>query len=389
MVVRAGVGIAYMQTQPYFMYDFGFINPLIPFSLTVAPSDFPPGYNLAFPFPQATFTQQIIANPNSIQNLGIALSRTVADHHLPDGTSDQWNLSVQQTLASNLALQIAYVGNRVYHLYYNTLPNQFLPHGGPRPDPTYSTVEIMQNVATSGYNALQVSLNERNYHGLVLDAYYTWGKTLSYGTANDINNIGNNNVQDLNNVAGSYGPVDGDIRNVFTLDYSYLVPTVAFARDSTIGRAVFGGWHFAGISSYTSGLPFNVLSGLDLVRNQRITGDRPNAVTGVNRYVKNKSTRQWLNPAAFDNQTPYNQQVFGNLSYNATFGPRQFSYDAALHKAFQITEGSTLTFRAESFNVLNHVVFSTPQNTMTTPTFGTILAGSSGRAFQLALTYAF
>jgi hypothetical protein len=77
------------------------------------------------------------------------------------------------------------------------------------------------------------------------------------------------------------------------------------------------------------------------------------------------------------------------LSYNAAFGPRQFSYDAALHKAFKITESSTLTFRAEAFNVMNHVNFSTPQNTMTTPNFGVILAGSAGRAFQLALTYAF
>jgi hypothetical protein len=389
LVVRAGGGLAYMQTQPFFLYDFGFINPLIPFSLTVAPSDFPPGYNLAFPFPQATFTSQVIANPNSIQNLGIALSRTVADHHLPDGTSAQWNAALQQTLAPNLALQISYVGNHVYHLYYNTLPNQFLPHAGPRPDPTFSTIEIMQNIASSSYNALQVSLNERNYHGLVLDAYYTWGKTLSFGTANDINNIGSNNVQDLSHIAGSNGPVDGDIRNVFTMYYSYLVPTAGFAQHSAIGRAAFGGWHFAGIMSYTSGLPFNVLAGLDLVRNQRITGDRPNAVRGANPYIRNTRTRVWLNSAAFDNQTPYNQQVFGNLGYNAVFGPRQFNYDAGLHKAFKIAEGSTLTFRGEAFNVMNHVNFSNPTNTMTTPTFGQILSGSGGRAYQLALTYAF
>jgi hypothetical protein len=38
---------------------------------------------------------------------------------------------------------------------------------------------------------------------------------------------------------------------------------------------------------------------------------------------------------------------------------------------------------------MNHVNFSTPQNTMTTPGFGNILAGSGGRAYQLALTYAF
>jgi hypothetical protein len=274
-------------------------------------------------------------------------------------------------------------------LYYNTLPNQFLPHNGPRPDPTLGQVEMAENIATSNYNALQVSLNQKHYHGLVFDAYYTWGKTLSYGTANDTNNIGNNNVQDLNNVAGSYGVVDGDIRNTFTTDYTYLLPTPGFARQSFIGRGALGGWNLAGILSYQSGLPINVTSGLDLVRNQRITGDRPNMVPRAAPYIHSAGPLKWLNAAAFDNQTPYNQQVYGNLGYNALFGPRALTWDAALHKAFKVTEGSTVTFRGEAFNALNHVVFNNPTSTLTSPQFGLITSGSNGRAFQLALTYAF
>jgi hypothetical protein len=389
LVVRAGAGISYMQTQPFFLYDFGFIDPLIPFSLTLAPTDVPAGFSLAFPFPQTTFTQEIVADPQKILELGIAPSRTVADHHLPDGAAGQWNLSVQYALTPNLALQTSYVGNHASHLYYNTLPNQFLPHKGPRPDPTFSTIQLAQNVATSSYNALQVSLNERNYHGLVVDAYYTWGKTLSYGTANDTNNIGSNNVQDLNNVAASYGVVDGDIRNIFTVDHSYLLPAPGFAQRSYLGKSTLGGWSLEGIFSYRSGLPMNITSGLDLVRNQRITGDRPNIVPGVSPYVKNGGTLQWLTPTAFDNQTPYNAQVYGNAGYNSLFGPRGLTYDAAVHKAFPITETSSLTFRGEAFNVLNHVVLANPTTTLTNPQFGFITSGSSGRAYQLALTFAF
>ena len=35
-----------------------------------------------------------------------------------------------------------------------------------------------------------------------------------------------------------------------------------------------------------SGVPLNVLAGLDLVRNQRPTGDRPNIVSGVDPYAQ-------------------------------------------------------------------------------------------------------
>lgn len=389
LVVRAGAGLSYMQTQPFFLYDFGFINPLIPFSMTLAPSDFPAGYNLSFPFPQTSFTQSVIANPELINQLGIKQSRVTADRYLPDGTSGQWNLSIQQALTPTLALQVTYAGNHVYHLIYNGLPNQFLPHNGPRPNPTFADIEYETNSGASTYNALQVSLNQRSYHGLVFDAYYTWGKTLSYGLANDTLTVSNNNVQDLNNVAGSYGPVDGDRRNVFTADYSYLIPTIAFARQSAIGREVLSGWTFAGIFSYRSGYPMNILAGRDLVRNQRVTGDRPDVVPGVDRYIKNMKTLQWLNPAAFDNQTPYNNQAFGNLSYNAVYGPRGLTYDAALLKDFKITEGTTLTFRGEAFNALNHVVFSNPVTSMTNPRFGQVQSGSTGRAIQLAATYSF
>jgi hypothetical protein len=70
-------------------------------------------------------------------------------------------------------------------------------------------------------------------------------------------------------------------------------------------------------------------------------------------------------------------------------GPGGFTYDAAIHKAFRITETSSLTFRGEAFNIFNHEVFNLPVNTLTNPQFGLITSGSPGRKVQLALTYAF
>jgi hypothetical protein len=254
--------------------------------------------------------------------------------------------------------------------------------------PKFAMEPFACNCAASSYEALQVSFKQRLTKGLVFDAYYTFAKTLSYGLADNSNNIANNATQDVYNMRASYGPVDGDIRHLFIMDYAWQIPVGGAIRNSALANAALGGWSLDGIMTIRSGLPLNVLAGLDLVRNQRITGDRPSLVAGVDPYAHG-SALQYLNPAAFDAQTPYNQHVYGNLGYNALTGPGGFIWDTALHKTFRLYERHSLTFRAEAFNVLNHVVFNNPVNTVTTPQFGQITSGSSGRALQLALKYVF
>ena len=388
LVVRAGAGLTYMPPQPMFYYDFAAINAQLPFSANITPADVPPGFNLSFPFPQTQFVQQAIGNPGIVNALGIVLGRNVADYHSKDGAAGQWNFSVQSQVTRNSSLQVSYVGNHAYHLYIPEFPNQFLPGAAQRPAPSVGAVDYACNCAASSYEALQFSFKQRFAKGLAFDAFYTFGKTLSYGLANDSNNIANNGVQDVYNFRNSDGPVDGDIRHLFVTDYAWQIPVGAAVRNSNAMNAILGGWSMDGIMTVRSGVPLNVLAGLDLVRNQRPTGDRPNIVPGVNPYAHG-STLLYLNSAAFDAQTPYNQHVYGNLGYNALIGPGGFSWDTALHKTFRLYEQHTLTFRAEAFNVLNHVVFNNPVNTVTSPQFGQITSGSAGRAFQLALKYAF
>lgn len=389
LVVRAGGGLTYMPQQPILYYDFAALSPLLPSGAVLTPSDVPAGYSLAFPFPKQKFVSDAIANPNIITELGIITGRNIADYNSQDYRAGQWNLSLQTALTPSTALQISYVGNHAYFLWVPTFPNQFLPHGGTRPLPSYGNIEFTCSCASSSYDALQVSLNQHAYHGLVFDAYYTWGKTLSYGGVNDTFNVGSSSVQDVYNMKGSYGPVSGDIRNAFTLDHSYLLPTPSFAQGTSLGRGVLGGWSLDGIMNIRSGYPLNVLAGKDLVRNQRVAEDRPDIVPGVDPYVRNTNSLVWLNPAAFNALAPYNAQRYGNLAYNALFGPGGFTYDAAVHKSFNLKEKAQLTFRAEAFNVFNHVVFSNPNNSVASPLFGQITSGSGGRTLQLALKLSF
>ena len=272
LVIRAGAGLTYMPMLPFFLYDFAAIDARLPFSANVAPADAPPGFSLKFPFPQTQFVQSAIANPARVDALHLTLGRQVGDFNSKDTSSLQWNFSVQTQLARNDSLQVSYVGNQAVHIYMPNYPNQFLPGATKRPNPSVGAVSWVCTCATSNYNALQVSYNHRFSHGLVMDAYYTWGKALSLGGVNDVNNVSGGNQQDPYNLRGSIGPQSGDVSHLFSLNYSYAIPTGAALRNMAIANAVVGGWSLDGILQKRSGFPVNVLAGLDLVRNQRTAG---------------------------------------------------------------------------------------------------------------------
>ena len=63
-----------------------------------------------------------------------------------------------------------------------------------------------------------------------------------------------------------------------------------------------------------------------------------------------------LNPGAF--AAPHGRGLtFGNAGRNFLNNPGRLNFDVSLLKHFRITEGSTLEFRAEAFNVFNHTQF--------------------------------
>jgi hypothetical protein len=62
----------------------------------------------------------------------------------------------------------------------------------------------------------------------------------------------------------------------------------------------------------------------------------------------------------------------------------------SLLKNTKITEGSSLQFRAEAFNVFNHAQFENPSgNAKSTSTFGTVTTALQPRIMQVALKLEF
>ena len=87
---------------------------------------------------------------------------------------------------------------------------------------------------------------------------------------------------------------------------------------------------------------------------------------------------------------------FGNLSRNAVTGPNFINADFNVIKTTKLTESTSLQFRAESFDVLNHANFGNPGRVLGSSTFGVVSNTraptgdfGSSRQIQFALKFLF
>jgi len=362
-----------------------YINPALPGVASITAADVPKQY---LTYPEIIgFQAQVQANPTLLP-ANFALSRSVADFNRRDTYVSNWNFALQRQLTSTLAVQAAYVGQRTDKLI-SVRPLNLVGPNGKRQDPTLGQINFEENAANISYHALEISVNQRVWHGLSYDAYFTWAKSIGYYTPDDTITFTGSGLQDPLNIAGSTGPTEGMPNKYFKGVFSYAIPGGRTFHNRFL-RGALGGWTLRSIMGWRSGLPLNVTSGSDFPGNGRSAGQRPDAVAGVDPYADNLSNLIWLNPAAFSVTDVRAQKRFGNLGFDAVVGPHAFTMDSGLHKVFSISERQKLTFRLESFNTLNHPVFSNPVATFNNANF-TMITTTSGspRAYQVALKYAF
>ena len=175
-------------------------------------------------------------------------------------------------------------------------------------------------------------------------------------------------------------------------------------------NSVLGGWQLTVINTGTSGLPTNITytlpsgSGLyvsDLVTYRPIVTNgaqvkapesnrakTPTSLTGfLNRsLVTNVAATAASAPSLIaPNNVPGYADSWGNMSRNSVRSYAFFQTDLGVHKDFPLwREGTNLDFRAESFNLLNHVNYGALDGNISNSTFGTITSNYPARQLQLA-----
>jgi hypothetical protein len=189
-------------------------------------------------------------------------------------------------------------------------------------------------------------------------------------------------------VRAEYGQSDFNPGQVFKLSGVYELPVGHnkrfFGSANRLADAAIGGWQASGILSVQSGLPFNV-SATDLSDTGGDHAQRANQICNGNDPA-NQSITHWFNTACYV-QTGVGQ--FGNEQRDNIIGPRTTNLDLSLFKAFAIREGSSLQFRSDFFDALNHPLLGIPSATVSASTYGQITSITGQRTIQFSLKYLF
>jgi hypothetical protein len=311
---------------------------------------------------------------------------------LPSAYIHQWNFGLQKQMGGSFTLETMYVGSRGERLDGTLLPNQ--PDASPDPLgprlkwPNIAPDQIVAAPAfDSWYHALIARVEKRYAQGLALGANYTWSKSLDTNQGSQSNASGGGQPQFSGNIPAEKGRSSFDIRHRFVLHAVYDLPfgrSRRFLPDATgVVGLLAGGWQLNSIVVAETGQSITPLVPVD----QSNTGgntDRPNQIGDPN--TGPKTVNQWFNIKAFETQ-PFG--TFGNASRSGIDGPGYFSFDLSAVKRTRITEGTSLEFRAEAFNVTNHVNFDMPSRVIDTPGFGQIFTAKEARELQFALKFIF
>ncbi len=317
-----------------------------------------------------------------------------------NGYVQSWHFTVQQELAKDLLLDVAYVGNHSVGLNILSDANQALPNQSGqnlsllarRPIQGFTDIEIAYDGGFGSYDGLQVKLEKKNSHGLYFLNSFTWSKAIDNAPGHLENYDGDNSRINYYNTPLERGLSGYNQPLNDTLSVLYDLPVGQgrqFNIDNKALDYIVGGWSLNMINTMTSGLPIDI--GYSATAQQQVSdlvSERPNLVPGQPPYLNTGNPINYLNPAAFS--VPDYTQPFGNTPRNNVKTPAVFETDFGLHKNFNITESRYLQFRAEAFNLLNKTNFATVSGTNSNSGgFGVFNATFPARQLQLALKLVF
>jgi hypothetical protein len=284
-----------------------------------------------------------------------------------------------------------------------------------KPFPFQTVGDSFAYIGNANYHALQAGLNMRVWHGLTLNANYTFsraiddGGTFRTGYAIPAGTL-------ANDPKASY-PADRIERTVSTSNQpQHFVLTAVWdmpfgktvLNENPLERAIIGGFMFSGVYQAYSGSPLAVTestcqtnpaqsSTCPPIMNPAFAGSaRQNGKWGKGVNVSNYSdptnaASYFIVPstgtAVGSTTGPFMPPVTGVLSsyayqfsdaprtapYNL-YGPGNYQLDLAMVRSFplHITESSKLDFRAEWYNVTNHTLFGVASTAVGNSSFGQV-----------------
>ncbi len=369
-VLRGGIGLFYASTTANDFNNAGTEGNPFFFDYTLTGDNVNPiVVRNGFP---GTGAANVLAQPTFAAYYG------PRDRH--DPYTEKWSFNIQALPLRKTAIEIGYTGQNG-KAFPALLPgNQPLPGPGTiqtrRPYPNIGPYTQYLPINDSHYEALEITVRQREFHGLSVHAAFTYSKALglSNGTGTSLN--------DSYNAHYDWGTLGYDLPRKLVASFVYKLPVLTNWNRPL--RGVFGGWMLSGLTNFRDGYPFTVgVSGPTL--NNGAGTNRANLLRDPNLPSDQRSRDKWFDTAAFSAPPNY---VWGNQGKNMLRGPALFQMDAGVQKRFPISESKRFVVRADSQNIFNRVQLGTPIATFGASGFGSIRSLAGGpRNVQLALRF--
>ena len=379
--IRGGFGIYDVLPLPYLYL----ISSAGSAPFTVEPTLVHPGagtfptqaYNLAV----ATVAQSALAGERV----------SYFDPHPPRSFTYNWNLNLQQGIASGTTVTIAYVGSRGVHLPYHTddanivMPTRTAagwvwPSGdgyqaGTVLNPNLGDINRTSYDADSYFHSLQVGVDGHLSHGLQFRGAYTWGRSIDTGSSSIAGDQFSNSPS---SVPLWFDPKTRRGLSDFNLSHNGVISLLWDTPEAKLGSAfarwAANGWQTGAIFEASSGAPFSVLiAGDPLGMNSTDPWDFPDRLRtpGCGTLVNPGNPNNYIKTQCFSapvqtfqtSNGPQPQIVrLGNAGRNEVVGPGLANLDFSVVKNSKIAglEHGNVQFRAEIFNILNKSNFGAP-----------------------------
>jgi Carboxypeptidase regulatory-like domain len=413
--IRAGFGLFHdrafgnifgnARSNPPFQESFS-ANPFVPVTGLPAPTTVPA---------TATVTN---LDPNTF--LGGLVTADLFDPNFRTPYSENWNFGIQHQLTNSLNLEVNYVGVHGLRLFRqvdgnppqpglvsqletfckdpnnpfgcvdsansSTLRNVLLWIGAEIGALPFDAVNnnalvislpvlsgpgafLQKSIASSTYNGLQVNLTQRMSHGVQMQVAYTYSHAID-NASDPINPAAGNRAFPRNsfNIQAERGNSDFDVRHRASINFIYE-PDIGRGRghlNSGFAGRILEGWQMSGITTFQSGLPFDVFGN----RDSQHTGLSGRAnVVGSTAIPAGSDETQTGPPLRAFALAPFD--IAPNLGRNVFYGPGVNNWNVNLQKETALTERLKLQLRFEFYNLFNRVQFGQPDNLIAdTQSFG-------------------
>ena len=240
---------------------------------------------------------------------------------------------------------------------------------------------IIDNSASSSYNALQIEFRRRLSRGLLVQSSYVFSKSLTDAYASS--SFAQSNFRTLRDRSFNKTLSPYDVTHAFKVNWLYELP---FGRGATFfgnaGRlldALIGGWGFNGAVKLQSGTPINFgnvnLVGMTKKELEQAVGVYYSQSVSYSNAAPVVATASYLPADIISNSS----NAFANLPFEGraivpagyggciqefvgecgssnliVHGPKFFRTDLSLSKKIRIGESRNIELRASAFNALNN-----------------------------------